>query len=77
MRYPNRRQAVLLFDRLVHDLEGIMRLFARIEEMRSDTQSNLPEVNPDRFYRLYVGGEELVLTFEYLKRPCARADNHR
>ncbi len=70
MLYPNRIQACLLFDRPVADLEAIMRDFQRIEGMRSGAQFNLPEVNPGRFYRLFEGSEELMVTFEYLDRPA-------
>jgi hypothetical protein len=70
MLYPNRIQAALLFDRPIADLEAIMRDFQRIEGIRSGAQFNLPEVNPGRFYRLFEGGEELMVTFEYLDRPA-------
>jgi hypothetical protein len=70
MLYPNRVQACLLFDQPVHELEAIMRDFARIEGMRSDTQFNIPETNPGLFYRLYGAAEELMVTFEYLERPA-------
>lgn len=70
MLYPNRIQAALLFDRPIHDLEAIMRQFARIEGMRSGAQFNVSEANPGYFYRLFSGGEELMLTFEYLDKPC-------
>jgi len=70
MLYPNRIQAALLFDRPIADLEAIMRDFTRIEGMRSGAQFNLPEVNPGRFYRLFEGTEELMVTFEYLDRPA-------
>ena len=70
MLYPNRLQAALLFDRPVRDLEAIMRDFTRIEGMRSGAAFNVSEANPGRFYRLFAGGEELMLTFEYLDGPC-------
>lgn len=70
MLFPNRVQAALLFDRPVADLEAIMRGFQRIEAMRSGAQFSLPEVNPGRFYRLFEGTEELMVTFEYLDRPA-------
>lgn len=70
MLYPNRIQAALLFDRPIADLDAIMRDFARIEGMRSGAQFNVPEQNPGRFYRLYNGAEELMVTFEYLDQPC-------
>lgn len=70
MLYPNRLQAALLFDRPIHDLEAIMRQFARIEGMRSGADFNISEANPGRFYRLYGGSEELMVTFEYVDRPC-------
>jgi hypothetical protein len=71
MLYPNRVQAALLFDRPIADLEAMMRDFMRIEGMRSGAQFNVPEENPGRFYRLYNGAEELMITFEYLDRPCS------
>lgn len=70
MLYPNRVQAALLFDGPIADLEAIMRNFARIEQMRSGAEFNVPEQNPGRFYRLFNGAEELMVTFEYLDRPC-------
>jgi hypothetical protein len=70
MLYPNRLQAALLFDRPVRELEAIMRDFARIEGMKSGANFNVPEANPGRFYRLFNGAEELMLTFEYLDGPA-------
>lgn len=66
MLHPNRVQAALLFDRPVRDLDEIVRDFIRIEGFRSGATFNIPETNPDRFYRLFNGAEELMLTFEYL-----------
>lgn len=71
MLYPNRLQACLLFDRPIAELEAIMRDFTRIEQMRSGTQFNVPEANPGRFYRLFGGAEELMVTLEYLSHPAA------
>lgn len=71
MLYPNRLQACLLFDRRIGHLETIMRDFMRIEGIRSGAQFNIPETNPGRFYRLFGGAEELMVTFEYLDRPAA------
>lgn len=70
MLYPNRIQAALLFDRPVRDLEAMMQQFMRIEGMRSGADFNISETNPGRFYRLFSGGEELMVTFEYCDRPC-------
>ncbi|MDP5102894.1 MAG: hypothetical protein NWP98_03120 [Erythrobacter sp.] len=70
MLYPNRLQAVLLFDRRLRDLETIVRDFTRIEGMKSGASFNMPETNPDRFYRLFNGAEELMLTFEYIDGPA-------
>ena len=70
MLYPNRIQAALLFDRSIRDLEEIVRDFARIEGMKSGANFNVSEANPGRFYRLFNGAEELMLTFEYLEGPC-------
>lgn len=70
MLYPNRLQAALLFDRRVTDLEAIMRAYTRIEGMRSPVSFNMPESNPGLFYRLYDAAEDLMVTFEYIERPC-------
>lgn len=70
MLYPNRLQAALLFDRPLNDLETIARDFARIEGMKSGAAFNIPEANPGRFYRLFNGDEELMLTFEYVDGPA-------
>lgn len=70
MLYPNRLQAALLFDRPMSDLETIVRDFARIEGMKSGAAFNIPEANPGRFYRLFNGAEELMLTFEYVDGPA-------
>ena len=70
MLYPNRLQAALLFDRPVRELEAIMRDFARIEGMKSGASFNVSEANPGRFYRLFNGAEELMLTFEYIDGPA-------
>lgn len=70
MLYPNRIQAALLFERPIADLEAMMRDYQRIESIRSGAQFNLPEVNPGRFYRLFNGAEELMVTFEYCDHPA-------
>lgn len=70
MLYPNRLQAALLFDRSLDELESIMRDFVRIEGMKTGASFNLPEENPGRFYRLFNGAEELMMTFEYLDVPA-------
>jgi hypothetical protein len=70
MLYPNRIQAALLFDRPVDDLAEIVRAFARIEGMRSGAKFHLSEENPGRFYRLFDGAQDLMVTFEYCDRPC-------
>lgn len=70
MLYPNRLQAALLFDQPMRDLEEIMRAFTRIEGMKSGAAFNVAESNPGRYYRLFNGAEELMLTFEYLDGPA-------
>lgn len=70
MLYPNRLQAALLFDHPVRELEEIMRDFTRIEGMKSGASFNISETNPGRFYRLFGGAEELMLTFEYCDGPA-------
>ncbi|HEY0621739.1 hypothetical protein [Sphingomonas sp.] len=69
MQFPNDIQTALLFDRRVDDLEHIVREFMRVEGMRSGAQFNVPEAKPGAFYRLF-GGDELMLTFEYLDHPA-------
>jgi hypothetical protein len=70
MLHPNRIQAALLFDGRFTALEAIMRDFARIEGMRSGASFHLSEQNPGLFYRLFDATEELMVTFEYVERPC-------
>lgn len=70
MLYPNRIQAAMLFDHPLDCLEAAVRDFARVEEMKSGTTFNVPETNPGRFYRLFNGDEELMLTFEYIEGPA-------
>jgi hypothetical protein len=70
MLYPNRLQACLLFERPMRELDAIMRDFTRIEGMRSGAQFNVPEANEGRFYRLFSGAEELMVTLEYLDVPA-------
>ena len=66
MKYPNRIQAALLLDAHFDGLEAAMRDFARIAEMKSGATLKIPEEHPGVFYRLYGGGDELMLTFEYV-----------
>ena len=70
MQFPNDIQACLLFDGRVSALDDIVRAFMRVEEARSGTTFHLPEVRPGSFYRLYGGGEELMVTLEYLDSPA-------
>jgi hypothetical protein len=70
MLYPNRLQAALLFDRPVGELEAMMRDFLRIEGMKTGASFHLSEENPGKFYRLFNGTEELMLTFEYMDGPA-------
>ncbi len=70
MKYPNRLQTALLFDQPHDILEAAVRDFARIEEMKSGATFNVPEANPGKFYRLFNGSEELMLTFEYIDAPA-------
>lgn len=73
MLYPNRLQAVLLFDRPMPALEAAMRDFLRIEGMKTGASFNLSDEKPGRFYRLFGAAEELMLTFEYSDLPAATA----
>lgn len=70
MQFPNRLQSVLLFDAPIDVLEGAVRDFARIEEMKSGATFGVPETRPGRLYRLQNSDEDLVLTFEYFDGPA-------
>jgi len=70
MQFPNRIQVAMLFDRKIDALEAGVRDFARIEEMKTGATFNVPETNPGKFYRLFNGDEELMLTFEYIDGPA-------
>jgi hypothetical protein len=59
-----------MFDGPVDHLEAIMRDYMRIEGMRSGAHFHLSEQNPGRFYRLFAGTEELMVTLEYMIGPC-------
>ena len=69
MKYPNRIQAALLLDQRFEELDAITRDFARIIEMKSGATFNIPEHQPGAFARLFGGGAELMLTFEYVEGP--------
>lgn len=71
MQYPSDIQAALLFDRRVDCLETMVRDFIRVEAARSGAQFNVPEAKPGSFYRLFGGGDELMITLEYLDHPAA------
>jgi len=70
MQYPNEIQAALLFEGGVGALDDIVRDFMRVEAARSGTRFNLPEAKPGAFYRLFGGGEELMVTLEYIDGPA-------
>jgi hypothetical protein len=70
MQYPNRVQVAMLFDQPLDVLELAVRDFARVEEMKTGATFNVPETNPGKFYRLFNGEEELMLTFEYIDGPA-------
>lgn len=70
MQFPNRLQVAMLFDKPLEFLEEAVRDFARVEEMKSGATFNVPETSPGRFYRLFNGDEELMLTFECIEGPA-------
>ncbi len=70
MQYPNEIQAALLFEGGVGALDDIVRDFMRVEAARSGTRFNLHEAKPGAFYRLFGGGEELMVTLEYIDGPA-------
>lgn len=69
MQFPNDVQAALLFDRRVDALAAAVQTFMRVEEARTGARFDVPEARPGVFYRLF-GGDELMITFEYLDRPA-------
>lgn len=69
MKYPNRNQAAVLFDARFDALDTVVRDFVRIAEMKYAISFKMPEQHPGAFYRLYTGGEDLMLTFEYVDAP--------
>lgn len=69
MQFPNDIQAAILFDRRVGDLEAIVRAFLAGEEARG-RHFNMSECNPGVFYRLFGGGDELMITLEYMDQPA-------
>ncbi len=73
MQFPNEIQAALLFDSRVAALDDIVRAFMRVEEARSGARFSLPEAKPGTFYRLFGGGDEMMVTLEYIDGP-ANAD---
>lgn len=73
MQFPNRLQVAMLFDKPLEFLEEAVRDFARVEEMKTGATFNVPETNPGRFYRLFNGDEELMLTFEYIEGAANEA----
>ncbi|MEM7689206.1 MAG: hypothetical protein AAF291_09300 [Pseudomonadota bacterium] len=69
MKYPNRMQAALLLDARFGGLDGIAHDLARIFEMKFGADFNTVEEKPGVFHRLFGGGDELMLTFEYVDGP--------
>ncbi|MDJ0979786.1 MAG: hypothetical protein QNI87_14775 [Erythrobacter sp.] len=71
MKFPNRIQAALLLDARFEGLDAVTRDFARIVEMKSGATFNVSEHRPGAFARLVGGGEDLILTFEYVESPAS------
>ncbi|MEO0643128.1 MAG: hypothetical protein AAFY47_06885, partial [Pseudomonadota bacterium] len=69
MKFPNRIQAALLLDRSFEDLDALTRDFARIAELKSGAAFSIPEHRPGAFTRLFGGGADLMVTFEYIPAP--------
>lgn len=70
MQFPHEIQAALLFDRRVDSLDAIVRNFLRLEEARSGARYNAVEAKKGIFYRLFGGGDELMVTLEYVDGPA-------
>jgi len=71
MQYPNRIQACLLLDSTFGGLDDVAHDVARIIQMKTGETFNTPEHKPGTFLRLFGGGEDLMLTFEYVPTPPA------
>ncbi|MGB3470488.1 MAG: hypothetical protein WBA51_06690 [Erythrobacter sp.] len=71
MQYPNRIQACLLLDTSFSGLDDVANDVARIIQMKTGETFNTPEHKPGTFLRLFGGGEDLMLTFEYVPSPPA------
>ena len=69
MKYPNRVQAVLLLETRFEGLDAVVRDFERIIEMKSGATFTTSEHRPGAYLRLFGGGEDLALTFEYVEGP--------
>ena len=70
MQFPSEIQACLLFEGRVSALDEIVRAFMRIEEARSGAKFSVPEAKPGAFYRLFGGGDEMMVTLEYIDGPA-------
>ena len=69
MKYPNRMQSAVLLDARFDGLDAIASDLARIVQMKSGATFNTIEHKPGVFLRLFGGGDELMLTFEYVPGP--------
>ncbi|MEO1731100.1 MAG: hypothetical protein AAFR64_10200 [Pseudomonadota bacterium] len=69
MKYPNRVQAVILLETRFEGLDAVVRDFERIIEMKSGATFTTSEHRPGAYVRLFGGGEDLALTFEYVEGP--------
>lgn len=74
MKYPNRLQSAIVLDAPCDVLEEIVRSFARVTEMKSGATFAVPEQRPGTFARLFGGGADLMVTFEYFSAPPTGAD---
>jgi hypothetical protein len=69
MMHPNRIQAALLLPGRFEALDAVARDFMRIAAMKSGAIFHTSEHRPGQFLRLFGGGEDLMLTFEYVDAP--------
>ena len=73
MQFPNELQSAIVFDQRITSLDQMVDAFTKIEAERSGARFNMIEAKPGIFYRLYGGGDELMITLEYMDNPANEA----
>ncbi|MEP7007562.1 MAG: hypothetical protein ABI810_16385, partial [Sphingomonas bacterium] len=73
MQFPNELQSAIVFDQRIESLDQMVDAFTKVEETRSGARFNMIEAKPGIFYRLFGGGDELMITLEYMDKPANEA----